>query len=108
EWVAPARTGWLNELSCQTCHTGTATHNNAQIRYTSSFDPVTDQWRVPVDRTFATNANTPVACYDLYRCSQGHGSVACESCHGSTHAEFPSTHANDNVQSRNIQGHSGM
>jgi hypothetical protein len=104
----PARTGWLDEPSCQNCHTGTATHNNGSIRYTSAFDPVTGQWRVPVDPAFTTNTNVPAPGYDLYRFSHGHGSVACESCHGSTHAEFPTTQANDNVQSRNIQGHSGM
>jgi hypothetical protein len=31
----------------------------------------------------------------------------CEACHGSTHAEFPTTVANDNVQSTTLQGHAG-
>jgi len=44
----------------------------------------------------------------LFRFSRGHGGLACEACHGSTHAEFPSSHANDNVQSLGVQGHVGM
>jgi len=103
-----SRTGWLNEPSCQNCHTGPATHNNGQIRYTNAFDPVTGAPRVAADPTFATNPDTPLPGVDLYRFSHGHGTVACESCHGSTHAEFPSAHVNDNVQSRSIQGHVGM
>jgi PKD repeat protein len=34
--------------------------------------------------------------------------LQCEACHGSTHAEFPSIHANDNVRNQNIQGHAGV
>jgi hypothetical protein len=34
--------------------------------------------------------------------------LKCEACHGSTHAEFTSIHANDNVQSVERQGHVGM
>ncbi|HEX5043946.1 MAG TPA: PKD domain-containing protein [Candidatus Polarisedimenticolaceae bacterium] len=104
----PTRTGWLEEPACQSCHTGPATHNNGQIRYTNVFDPVTDQPRAAVDGTFATNPDVPLPGHDLYRFSFGHGAVACQSCHGSTHAEFPTSQVNDNVQSANIQGHPGM
>ena len=38
--AAPARHGWLDEPACQSCHTGTAAHNNGEIRYTSAFDGV--------------------------------------------------------------------
>ena len=31
------RPGWLDEPACQNCHTGTATVNSGQIRYTSVF-----------------------------------------------------------------------
>lgn len=105
--VAGPRTGWLEEPTCQQCHSGTATHNNGQIRYTSVFDG-TGAPRQAVDATFATDANAPMAPYSLYRFSHGHGGVACESCHGSTHAEYPSSHASDNVQSTAIQGHDGV
>jgi len=64
--------------------------------------------RAAVDDTFATNDDTPAAGLSLYRFSTGHGGLQCESCHGSTHAEFPSSHASDNVQSIQIQGHKGV
>ncbi|MFN7941827.1 MAG: Ig-like domain-containing protein [Thermoanaerobaculia bacterium] len=104
---AATRNGWLEEPACQSCHTGTATHNNGQVRYTSVFDEFGDE-RVAVDSTYATNPDAPAAGLDLYRFSYGHGGVACEACHGSTHAEFPTSHANDNVQSQNLQGHVGV
>jgi PKD repeat protein len=34
--------------------------------------------------------------------------ILCATCHGSTHAEFPSSHPNDNIQSIELQGHKGM
>ena len=105
--ASPDRTGWLDEPACQSCHTGTATHNNGQIRYTSVFDAPGHQ-RVAVDQTFATNADTPAAGLSLYRFSKGHGGLLCEACHGSTHAEFPSSQRNDNIQSIAHQGHVGV
>ena len=104
---ASGRQGWLEEPLCQSCHTGTATHNNGEIRYTSVFD-APGHVRQAVDQTFATTANAPMAGLSLYRFSTGHGGLKCEACHGSTHAEFASTHANDNVQSTERQGHVGM
>ncbi|NJL27396.1 MAG: hypothetical protein HC897_05625 [Thermoanaerobaculia bacterium] len=50
---------------------------------------------------------TSGAGFSLYRFSFGHGGLACEACHGSTHAVFPASHANDNVQSIELQGHAG-
>jgi hypothetical protein len=102
---ASTRNGWLQEPSCQNCHTGTAVKNNGQIRYTDAF--VGGAPRVPVDRTFATNANVPAPGSDLYRFSKGHGGLQCSACHGSTHAEYPSSHVNDNVQSIKLQGYAG-
>jgi hypothetical protein len=101
----PLRTGWLQEPACQQCHTGTATSNNGQIRYTSAFDGGAP--RVAVDDTFATNPETPGAGLSLFRFSKGHGGLQCEACHGSTHAEFPTTHLSDNLQSLDLQGHVG-
>jgi len=101
------RTGWLDEPACQNCHTGTAVLNNGEIRYTSAFEPSGDR-RAAVDQTFATNADKPAPGYSLYRFSTGHGGLQCEACHGSTHAEFPSSHRNDNLQSIALQGHVGM
>ncbi len=51
---------------------------------------------------FAEPANT------LYRFSTGHGGMTCEACHGSTHAEWPTSSANDNIAATQIQGHSGV
>ena len=101
------RTGWLDEPNCQNCHTGTATQNSGQIRYTSVFD-VNGQPRVPANPLFATNPNTPAPGKSLYRFSKGHGGLQCSACHGSTHAEYPAAHRNDNIQSIALQGHSGV
>ncbi|RMH49253.1 MAG: hypothetical protein D6685_19380, partial [Bacteroidetes bacterium] len=103
---SPARQGWFDEPVCQSCHTGTATRNNGQIRYTSVFEP-DGTVRQAVDDTFATNPDTPDIGLSLYRFSSGHGGLHCEACHGSTHAIFPTIHANDNVYSQQLQGHRG-
>ncbi len=103
---AIGRQGWLEEPVCQSCHTGTATSNNGQIRYTSAFD-TNGEPRVAVNPTYATNPDTPASGLSLYRFSAGHGDLQCEACHGATHAEYPSSHPNDNLQSLNLQGHEG-
>lgn len=104
--AAATRSGWLDEPACQSCHTGTAVNNNGQIRYLSAFES-NGQPRVAVDQTYATTPNTPDAGHSLYRFSTGHGGLKCEACHGSTHAEFPSSQRNDNLQSIAHQGHVG-
>jgi autotransporter-associated beta strand protein len=103
---APNRTGWLDEPTCQQCHTGTAISNNGSIRYTSVFE-ASGQPRVAVNQTFATNPNSPVAGKSLYRTSSGHGGMKCQACHGSTHAEYPAG-TNDNVQANALQAHEGV
>jgi hypothetical protein len=102
------RVGWFMEPACQQCHTGTASSNNGQIRYTSVFTDTNGTVRVPVNSTFATTPNTPATGLSLYRFSTGHGGLQCSACHGSTHAEFPSTHANDNLRNLALQGHAGV
>jgi hypothetical protein len=104
---ASSRQGWLDEPGCQSCHTGTAVQNNGQVRFTSVFDN-SGQPRVAVNQTYATTPNAPAFGVSLYRFSTGHGGLKCEACHGSTHAEYPSSHVNDNVQSLQRQGHVGM
>ncbi|MCU0779332.1 MAG: Ig-like domain-containing protein [Akkermansiaceae bacterium] len=103
---AADRTGWLDEPTCQQCHTGSATQNNGRLRYTSVFE-TNGTPRVPVSQMFATNPNTPIADKSLYRFSKGHGGLQCSACHGSTHAEFPAAHRNDNLQNIAAQGHAG-
>jgi len=102
------RVGWFMEPNCQGCHSGTATHNSGQIRFASVFTDANGTVRVPTDRTFATQTNVPAPGISLYRFSAGHGGLQCSACHGSTHAEFPSTHGNDNVRNQQLQGHSGV
>ncbi len=103
---AATRTGWFDEPNCQSCHTGVASATNTTLAYTSAFSSGTTL-RTPADNTFATNPNTPSNGKSLFRLSSGHGGLQCESCHGSTHAEFPTPISNDNVQSIAFQGHSG-
>ena len=105
---SPNRVGWFMEPNCASCHTGTATSNNGQIRYTSVFTDTNGTVRVPANLTFSTQPNVPASGISLYRFSAGHGGLQCEACHGSTHAEFPSTHVNDNVRNINLQGHAGV
>ncbi len=100
------RQGWLDEPNCQSCHTGTVLKNNGQVRYTSAFD-TNGLVRVPVDRTFATEANQPEAGLSLYRTSKGHGGLQCAACHGAPHAELPSTQPNENLQNLQLQGYAG-
>jgi hypothetical protein len=102
-----SRVGWFMEPNCQSCHSGTATSNNGQIRYATSFE-TNGAVRVAVNQTFATQPNTPAAGLSLYRFSAGHGGLQCSACHGSTHAEFPATHRNDNLRNERIQGHAGV
>jgi PKD repeat protein len=103
---AADREGWFDEPTCQNCHTGTAADNNGEIRYTSVFDEFGEP-RVAVNHTFATNPDTPLPGVSLYRFSSGHGGLQCEACHGSTHAIYPSSHLNDNLQNIDQQGHAG-
>jgi PKD repeat protein len=107
-----SRVGWIMEPNCQACHTGTASSNSGAIRFTSAFD-TPGHMRVPADQTFATTPNTPPTGppslnLSLYRFSIGHGGLQCSACHGSTHAEFPSSHVNDNVRNIALQGHVGV
>ncbi|WP_428743698.1 multiheme c-type cytochrome [Sulfurimonas sp.] len=96
-----ARNGWLEEPNCQSCH-------QDGNRYTEAVTNAnTGTLRAAVDTRFATNANTPASGVSLYRFSTGHGDMQCSACHGSTHAIYPSEHAEDNLQSIEVQGFEG-
>lgn len=95
----PARVGWLDEPTCQACHFGGKRTLSA---VDAAGNPI-----VVTDTRFATNPNVPAAGFSLFRFSKGHGGLQCEACHGPTHAEYPSSHANDNVQSIALQGYAG-
>lgn len=102
----PARTGWLQEPNCQSCHTGDAVSNTGAIRFDNVFD-TPGHFRTTPNQRFATAPNTPLAGFSLYRFSEGHGGLDCAACHGSPHAIWPSTETNDNLQSLAAQGHVG-
>lgn len=96
---SPKRVGWLQQPTCQACH-----HDGQ--RELSAVN-AKGQVKVPRDTRFATNPDTPAPGFNLYRFSQGHGGLQCEACHGSTHAEYTSSHAGDNQVSIDTQGHVG-
>ncbi|MFO0981113.1 MAG: hypothetical protein U1E76_05065 [Planctomycetota bacterium] len=109
-----ARRPWLDLPRCQSCHTGDAVSHLQGGSYVMAGDGIRlmqafligDQSASPIlatNKRFAENLNA------RYRFSGGHASVACESCHGSTHAEWPieDPAANDNVTARQLQGHTG-
>jgi len=101
-----ARTPWVNEPKCQSCHTGDAvSHLGTSIRARIAYDPA-DQSATPI---VATNKRFAEETGKLYRNSAGHSGMACEACHGSTHAEWPAATdlSNDNVAAKQIQGHTG-
>jgi hypothetical protein len=98
------RTPWTDLPKCQSCHTGDAVNHLGtqiigRIAYSDSANTATPI--IATNKIFAEQDNT------LYRNSVGHHGVACESCHGSTHAEWPTTEANDNLTATAIQGHDG-
>ncbi|EGW54728.1 hypothetical protein [Candidatus Endoriftia persephonae] len=100
------RRPWIDEPRCESCHTGDALdHLGADIRLTQAWDS-SDSSAAPRsvnNLRFAGNSA------ELYRNSLGHGGVACEGCHGSTHAIWPNAQnsSNDNVAATQIQGHTG-
>ncbi len=99
------RQPWTDLPKCQSCHTGDAINNyGGQIIRRSAYADSPDKATtiVAANKRFAEQDNT------LYRNSVGHNGVACESCHGSPHAEWPSREANDNLAATAIQGHDGM
>lgn len=95
----PARVGWLEQPNCQACH------NNGK-RLTSAVDG-SGNLLTTTDTRFASNPNTPSTGFSLFRYSKGHGGMKCESCHGATHAEYPSVQPSDNLQSVALQGYQG-
>lgn len=100
------RRPWVDEPSCQNCHSGTARGGSGPLRFTSAL--LEDgTWRQPLDARFATEADTPVVGASLFQLSRGHGGLYCSACHGPAHAEQPTSSRNDNVQAITLQGHAG-
>jgi hypothetical protein len=118
------RVPWANEPSCGSCHSGDAVSNlnsnpnviksNDGIRLLQAYlsNNATATPIVPANKRFAEETASN-GTRMLYRLSKGHSGIACEACHGSTHAEWPvqpesGTYvANDNIAAVQIQGHTG-
>jgi hypothetical protein len=119
------RVPWATMPACQSCHTGDAMSNLGQtdanviksadgIRLLQAYrtnDTADATPIVATNKRFAENeANGNRV---LYRFSKGHSGLACEACHGSTHAEWPvqpesgNYVANDNMAAIQLQGHTG-
>lgn len=99
-----ARRPWVDEPKCQSCHTGDAVnHLGTSIRYKVAYDnsQKVATPRIASNKRFAENGKA------LYNMSLGHNGVACEACHGSTHAEWPSREVNDNKAALQLQNHNG-
>lgn len=110
-----SRRPWIDLPRCQSCHTGDAANHltlpDASLMSTdgirtliafNSSDPAASP-RLASSSRFAENNGK------LYRFSKGHGGVACEGCHNSTHAIWPNPDDahNDNVAAQQVQGHAG-
>jgi cytochrome c2 len=126
--VNTPRVPWANQPGCGSCHTGDAVSNLPATGVYKAPDNIRllQAWRigdtraapiVPTNKRFAENvvsaAENPAAAGNpkLYRVSTGHGGLSCQSCHGSTHAEWSSSptnpNANDNLAAVQLQGHPG-
>lgn len=99
------RRPWIDLPTCASCHTGDVlSHKGSQVILRLAYAP-NDRSATPrqaVNQRFAEQAGV------LYMDSLGHQGIACESCHGSPHAIWPTNQANDNIAATQIQGHSGM
>jgi hypothetical protein len=99
------REPWKDLPKCQSCHTGDAVdHLGADLILRMAYDP-NDPAATP---RLATNKRFAESDTTLFRLSLGHHDVACQSCHGSPHAEWPTrAGTNDNLTATQLQGHTG-
>jgi len=123
---------WGDEPRCQSCHTGDSLNHFVPVA-SQIVDPVSGQAKA-LDNQLAADGLRLMLSYDrqdpaaspllaqnkrfaendgkLFRHSKGHGNLACEACHGSTHAIWPgdAAHPNDNIASAQLQGtgHAGV
>ncbi len=109
------RRPWVDLPRCQSCHTGDA------VDFLSGPTLVADpDWPFRLRQAFATGdaSASPLLALNtrfaedtntLFRFSKGHGGIACETCHGSTHAIWPNdaNNANDNEAAKKLQGFAG-
>jgi hypothetical protein len=109
------RRPWLDLPRCQSCHTGDA------VAHLTGADLVADpDWPFRLRQAYATAdaSASPLLALNkrfaentnaLFRFSKGHGGLACQACHGSTHAIWPNAadSANDNDAAELLQGFAG-
>ncbi len=107
-----SRRPWLDVPRCQSCHASDATSKTTVsnspplapdgLRFVNAFrnGDASASPLLATNRRFAEEPNK------MFRKSKGHGGLACEACHGSTHAIW-SGNPNDNVAANQLQGHSG-
>jgi hypothetical protein len=91
------RLGWIDLPKCQNCHYQST--GGKYVQDTTAFDAFGNFRQA--EGIFSTGPA-------LYKNGATHGNVQCEACHGSTHAEYTTSEANDNVQSTQLQGYAGM
>jgi hypothetical protein len=110
-----SRRPWLDLPRCQSCHTGDArdylsgptlvADPDWPFRLRQAYQTGDDSASplLASNKRFAEDTNT------LFRFSKGHGEIACEGCHGSTHAIWPNADAdaNDNQAAMRLQGYIG-
>ena len=94
---ADGRAGWIDLPKCQNCHYKSV--DGSYVQDTSAFDAA-GNFRNATS-IFSTGPS-------LYKAATTHGGMQCESCHGSTHAEYESSEKNDNVQSMVLQKYPGV
>jgi hypothetical protein len=107
------RRPWQDLPRCQSCHAADAVSRTTVasapplasdgLRFLNAF-ATGDASASPI---VATNARFAENAGKLYRKSKGHGGLACEACHGSTHAIWAGN-ANDDVAATQLQGHAGL
>ncbi len=108
------RRPWVDLPRCQSCHTGDAVdhltgeglvfhEDGIRLKQAYKTGDESASALLANNKRFAENDNT------WFRNSKGHNGIACEGCHGSTHAIWPNAdvNANDNLTALQLQGHAG-
>jgi hypothetical protein len=107
-----ARRPWTDLPRCQSCHAGDAVSKTTVTGATLAADGLRFQYAfaggdASASPILATNKRFAEETGKLFRKSKGHGGLACEACHGSTHAVW-AVGGNDDVAATQLQGHAGL
>lgn len=99
------RRPWVDLPTCEACHAGDAnSHAGDSIILRLAYQPGDPSAtpRIPTNTRFAAPSGV------LFQNGLGHSGIACENCHGSPHAIWPTNRRNDNLAAKQLQGHAGM